>query len=216
MRMRRRSGQALVELAVFGAIALAALGFLIRVGMRMNYDQEIRMAAFRRSLAAARADNGTWQDALGTLFHQIADRQMPNPSDGFLTLPRTRTEASGFAEWGDRLTFAYDIDEGDRGRLTQPLYVVRSNNTEQRFRADDFPRDINFRIGRIGVYIDAFESITREASTKNRSNATITQNNTSSGVASNTRTTSSTTVNTRPGVDGRVPSSVSSGTSVSW
>src|SRR3989338_5082023 len=83
-----RNGQALVELAVFGSILLAALGFLLRVGMKMNYDQEIRMATFRRALAAAHADNGTDQDAMAVLYYYMSDRQMPDPGDGMMSLPR--------------------------------------------------------------------------------------------------------------------------------
>ena len=122
MTTANQRGQALLELAIFGMVAIAALGFLIRVGMQMNYDQEIRMAAFRRALAAAAADNGTNQDALAVTYYYASDRQMPNPTDGLMTLPRTRTEASAFVEWGQRLTFAHqDYERGDEtiGQATQ-------------------------------------------------------------------------------------------------
>src|SRR3989338_1385595 len=119
MTTANERGQALLELAIFGMVALASLGFLIRVGMQMNYDQEIRMAAFRRALAAAAAYNGTTQDAIAATYHYASDRQMPNPSDGLISLPRSRTEASAFVEWGDRLTFArqdYAGGDEDAGR----------------------------------------------------------------------------------------------------
>ncbi len=209
-----RSGQALVELAVFGTIALAALGFLIRIGMQMNYDQEIRMAAFRKGLAAAAADNGTDEDSLGTLYHYIANRQMPNPTDGFMTMPRSRTEASGFVEWGDRLTYAYDINSGDAGRKTQTKYVVRSDDTERTFRGSDFAQDIPTIPG--VVVNPAFTSITRDSTTTNTSGGSITQGGASTSLTSGTHTTSTTVINTKaPGGD-TVASNLASGSNVTW
>src|SRR3989338_10090923 len=101
------------------------------------------MAAFRRALAAAAADNGTTQDALAVTYHYASDRQMPNPTDGLMTLPRTRTEASAFVEWGQRLTFAHEDTSGaneDTGRATSQKIIVRSNGAEQTFRQNDFVR----------------------------------------------------------------------------
>ena len=148
MADNRKSGQALVELAIFGAIAIAALGFLIKVGMKMNHDQEIRMAAFRRAMAAASADNGTDKDAMATTFYYSADRGMPNPGDVTMMLPRVRTEASAFVEWGDRMTFANKPDDDDDGKAdggfgfnTQPQIVVRSNSNEKVYHQEEFLPD---------------------------------------------------------------------------
>jgi len=123
-----RSGQAMLELAIFGVVAIAALGFLIRIGMQANYEQETRMAAFRRSLAAAVADDAAGpdgiigtaddiiaQDARATTAHVISHRQMPTPSDGYAAMPRMRSEASAFVVWGDRLTFSYMVDADEDG-----------------------------------------------------------------------------------------------------
>lgn len=219
-----RRGQALIELAVFGAVALAALGFLIRMGMKMGQDQEIRMAAFRRALAAGYADNaqataygptsGTG-DAVGTLYHYIADRQMPNPNDGFALLPRARSEASAFVEWGDRFTMAYR-GPGDSGRQTEMKYVVRANSTEQEFGVSDFPHDLLFSgptpIGPITVAVNAFEGISRESTTTNSSGASIDQ--AASALTSGTTTCSTTTINTLAG--DTISGCVSSGTSLDW
>lgn len=214
MRLLRREGQALIELAVFGAVALAALGFLMRIGLRMHFDQEIRMAAFRRGLAAAGADNGTTDaDALGTLYYYVASRQMANPNDGYMSLPRTRTEASAFVEWGDRFTYAYD-GAGDAGRKTETLYVVRSNGTEQEFRASDFPRDETWRFGPIVFIRHAFTSIVNQGVTTNTSTASIAETGAGSVLNSGTTTCDSTTVMANGGTP--VGGCVSSGTSVAW
>jgi len=201
-RSAHERGQALLELAVFGMIAIAALGFLIRVGMQMNYEQEIRMGAFRRALAAAGGDNvqtlqvtgggPTIQDAMAVTYHYIADRQMPNPSDGFMSLSRSRTEASAFVEWGDRLTFAYENPANpasEEGRMTQPRIIVRSNNDEQSFRQNDFsplPGDVMVTAGIVG------ESTT--TNTIPAGSTSITQTTTGTTVRSSTSTCSNTVV----------------------
>lgn len=133
---RRHAGTALSELAIFGMVALAALGFLLRVGMTMNYAQEVRMGAFRRCLAAAYEDDHTFNDAVGTTVHYVLNRRMPNPTDGFMTMPRTRTEASCFAEVGDRLTFAFMDDTGFGAG--KPVVAVNSDGNARTFPYQDF------------------------------------------------------------------------------
>ncbi len=202
-----------MELAVFGAVALAALGFLIRIGMKMNYDQDIRMAAFRKGLAAARADNGTNQDSLGVVYHYIANRQMPNPTDGFMTLPRTRTEATAFVEWGDRFTMAYRAPipgSLENGRKTTTRYVVRSDGVEQTFRGSDFPYDYVFA----GRAVDSFEGIVREFSTTNTTSGGINYDPGGTSAGSTTTTCATSTVNTNAG--DTVGSCLTASTGVSW
>ena len=205
--MRRVKGQALTELGIMAGIVLVALAFLVRVGMKMNYDQEIRMAAFRRAMAAAQADNTTDRDAMGTTFHYISHRQMPNPSDGFRLMPRNRTEASAFVEWGDRLSFAFEHRGNPLGYQTQPKIVVRSDNTEQQYRLSDWARppegtDITAVAGVVGNA--AGGNVT--ASLTNTSTGRIQQTQAGSSLAvSSTSTSASTGLNA---VDG--PNTISS------
>ena len=49
----RHSGQALIEFAIMGSIALLAFTVLIQMGLRMNYQQEIQQDAFRNALRIA-------------------------------------------------------------------------------------------------------------------------------------------------------------------
>ncbi len=195
-----QAGQALLELAIFGAVALAALGFLIRIGLEMNYDQEIRMAAFRRALAAASSDNGTDRDAMGTVFHYIADRRMPNPTDGFMSMPRSRTEASAFVEWGDRLSFATELQgNSDLGYNTQALMAVRSDGSELTYRQADVPDDASFSGGDVDMRLLAFSGIETQSTTTNNESGTITQGGGGSSVSSCTSTSSNTTLNANVG-----------------
>lgn len=220
-----QQGQAMLELAIFGALTIGALGFLIRIGMKMNYDQEIRMAAFRRALAAASADNQTDMDAMGTAFHYVADRQMPSPNDGFMSLLRERTEASAFVEWGDRLSFAFAIDKNedgftddgfkDLGYKTQPLIVVRSNNApEKTLRNDDIPKPMSLPGG--GGTLLPSEGIVKGATTANVTSGRITQSTGRSSVSSTTTTSSKTQVNTRFGNQDLDPSIISTSQTVNW
>ncbi len=210
-------GQALLELAVFGTIALAALGFLIRVGLKMNYDQEVRMMAFRRALAAASADNGTDQDAMGVTMHYVTHRQMPDATNGYFNAGRERSEASAFVEWGERLTFAHEIDtNGDGyadspfGSKTQPLTIVRSDDQEGEFRQDEFPDDEfngqEFKIATRGVV--------KTARVLNDTQSTIAQNPAGSTANGSVTTNATTEVQTKSG--GSVSSTLGSGTFVNW
>ena len=52
-----RRGQALIEFAIVGSIALMALAFLIQIGLRMNYQQEMDQQTFRRAMKIAQSEN---------------------------------------------------------------------------------------------------------------------------------------------------------------
>lgn len=208
-------GQALLELAVFGMVTLAALGFLIRLGMQMNHEQEVRMGAFRRALAAARADDGTSQDAMAVAYHLVLDRQMPNPSDGFMTLSRGQTQASAFVEVGDRLTFAYEDPNNPNslaGRKTQPRFIVRVNEREESYRQNDFPADGDLFPGSVANRAFIRESV----STTTTPNSTIEQTATASRISSSTQTHSCVVVNTKAAAGEQVCSDIASGTNVTW
>ncbi len=189
------AGQAMVEMAIFGAVGIAALAFLMNVGMRLNYDQEIRMAAFRQALAAAHADNGTDQDAPGTVFHYILQRQAPNPGDGMMLLPRMRTEASAFVEWGDRFTFASEHSDNlpdNTGYKAQPLIVVRSDNQQVSYHQDDQLNDLVMG----PMTFKAAEGIVNNSTTTATVNGTIRQSGAGSQLTSGGQTCTTTKLNT--------------------
>lgn len=199
-------GQALLELATLGIVAIAALGFLIRVGMQANFDQEVRMGAFRRALAAADAANhrnATPSDALAVGYYYVLDRQMPDPADGFMGMSRNRSQASAFVEWGDHLTFAYEPSnirkDGDtyqfapQGRKTQPLFIVRQNEKVRQFRQIDFS---NKEI-RDGEGVGDSRGFAQGYTMKNTVNGTVTQGPGAGGANTTTTTTTKTTLNIR-------------------
>ena len=193
-----RQGQALLECAVFGALAVAAMGFLIRIGMSFSHQQDMRMAAFRRAERAAYWDNNTFNDALGTNFYYIIDRQMANPNDSYFSLERNRYESSGFVMWGNHFTFAFEKagdPDNQLGYLTQPLVVVRSNGEEKEYRQNDFPDDIATHAG-AGMIV-AFRGGTSETKTTHSSWGTISQRDSLGHLTANSETAESTLLNLR-------------------
>lgn len=136
--VHRQRGVHLTELAIFGGITVAAVGFLLRAGLTMNYEQEVRMAAFRRCLHAARGDDSTFDDAVGTsvLVHQ--SRMSVNPGGG-MSSPRFDTLASAYCVAGDRLTFAYQDDVADVAPGQQRMVVYSNAATPVFLRQEDFP-----------------------------------------------------------------------------
>ncbi|MFH0940745.1 MAG: hypothetical protein V1840_02690 [Candidatus Omnitrophota bacterium] len=72
------NGQALVELAVFGAFFLMLLGVLLSYGIKYNFQQKAQMTAFRRALKiASDQDRGTGSAMV------MEDRAIPDPSTMF-------------------------------------------------------------------------------------------------------------------------------------
>lgn len=130
-RTNWQRGQALLEFAIFGSLALLALAFLIQVGLQVNYQQEIDQAAFRTALA--KADSYSVVEPAAVQHLEFRDRQMPSPADGFAVMPRVLTSSGATVVWG---TFLARTDRDDR--QSDPLTVVRVNATQREFRKRDF------------------------------------------------------------------------------
>jgi len=71
-------GQALVEVAVFGAIFLMIIGAMITYGLRFDYNQRAQQQAFRRALKIA-SDRTTG----GGSYMLLEDKYIPDPTDPF-------------------------------------------------------------------------------------------------------------------------------------
>jgi len=173
----------LAELAVFGYVGILALSFIIQMGLRMNYDQEIRMNTFRRTLVDALNDNlpadakdrDPRDGSYATSYHQFRDRQMPNPAGGFGLILRERTAAESDVTWGNYLT--YGSPDLSKGRSTQQRIFVQVNNSV----ADCFPDSERV------CYASDFAATSNEPLIKNvdvisHANSTTTQSNGSTSV----------------------------------
>jgi hypothetical protein len=141
-RRLQARGQALLEFAIFGTLALTALAFLIQLGLRANYQQEVEQQTFRRALRIAKGEDEVESQAVQVL--QFRDRQIPDPSMAFSIMPRTLSQAGASVTWAEHLTALDDKDE-----RSEPLIVFRVNQTERNYRAKDFQS-----AGRSPVLID--------------------------------------------------------------
>lgn len=126
-------GQALIEFAILGSLGLLALAFLIQIGLRANYQQEMEQHAFRRALAAAQAEGDTESQSIQV--QAFRDRQVPNPSQGFAIMPRTLSSGAGTVTWGELLTLL------DDARDSQPRIIVELNDARREFRSEDLKKD---------------------------------------------------------------------------
>lgn len=77
-----RSGQALLELAVFGSILIMLLGILVNYGLRYNNQVRAMQTAFRQGLKyAAESVKDDTPGSVSYLF--LEDKHIPSPSDPF-------------------------------------------------------------------------------------------------------------------------------------
>lgn len=136
----------MIELAIFGSLALLALAFLIQIGLRQNFQQEIEQTAFRRALRVAHSENKEIVGSLGwntieeesqaISYNYFRNRRLPNPSDGFAVAPRSLTQGSGTVTWGEWLTYLTD------DRDSQPRIIVNLDDQQALdARSEDFPKD---------------------------------------------------------------------------
>ncbi len=98
-RLANRRGQALIELAIFGAIVITVLGFMLNYGLNADYNQYAMMKAQRRALAAAATlvkDSDPQADARmrNGAVSIIEDRHMPDPTTPMGTGSTTPVSAS--------------------------------------------------------------------------------------------------------------------------
>lgn len=73
------TGQALLELAIFGSILIMLLGIILNYGLRFNFEQKTQMSAFRKALEMS-ANDATGNQGNLTL---VTDKHIPNPSNPF-------------------------------------------------------------------------------------------------------------------------------------
>jgi hypothetical protein len=134
----------MIEVAIFGSLALLALGLLIQLALRQNYQQEIEQNAFRRALRVAHLENRMISGSLGfnsieeesqaINYNYFRNRIMPSPSDGYGVGPRAMTQGSGTVTWGEFLTYL------DDSRDSQPRIIVNLDDpgVPAEFRSEDF------------------------------------------------------------------------------
>ncbi len=124
-------GQAMIEFAVMGSVALLALTMLIQMGLRMNYQQEIQQDAFRQAMRIAQNEGDNESQAIQ--YNAFRNRRTPNPSEGVGVMPRVLTQGNATVTWGEWLTYL------NQSRDSQPRIIVNlDDQSEREFRSEDF------------------------------------------------------------------------------
>ena len=99
----KRQGNALLETAIFGAVAIGVLGFFLRT-LSLEFGAiKARQQAFRLCLAHAGDDNGSYPYEPRAVSGFVQDA-VPQPSLGSWETSSTDKRAGCYAEWGQQLT----------------------------------------------------------------------------------------------------------------
>lgn len=159
----------MIEIAIFGSIALLALAFMIQIGLRQNFQQEIEQDAFRRALRVAQNEGDAESQAIQ--YNYFRNRRIPNPADDFAITPRTLTQAGATVTWGEWLTYLAD------DRDSQPRIIVNlDDQSAPEFRSEDFASDKPL-ISKIQKQVDGASQI-QQSNTSSSLNAGSTESTT--------------------------------------
>jgi len=101
MRISGRSGQALLELAVFGSLIILIAGYLFSYFYRMNNQQYVQMESFRRALQIANYGGPTTSSHGGkvTQLTVMENRHEPDLSTYFRKGSSQSTSATSSVYW---------------------------------------------------------------------------------------------------------------------
>jgi hypothetical protein len=116
-------GQAILELATFGSVVLFCLALLVHFGLQMNYQQNVQMQAFRKSLKLAYYKQGPNAQASLTM---LKDKPAVDPRDKWGFADRVSVGGGATVTWGNTLNEIYttSIDEKDVSDQDLPrLYI---------------------------------------------------------------------------------------------
>ncbi len=106
--------QALIEIAVFGAILITVLSFLIRYGMVYNQRQSLDMRAFRKALSESVSSERPGNEAT---VYLIEDKHIPDAGDIFGVGDVYTAEATASVVWGNTLKTEGYEDKSDLPRI---------------------------------------------------------------------------------------------------
>ena len=194
-------GQAFVEFAVIGSLALVALAFLIQMGLRANFQQQMEQDTFRLAMRVAQSEGDVESQSIQ--YSYFRNSQIPNPTDAFGISPRTMTQSSASVTWGEWLGYlANDRD-------SQPRIIVHMDNSETEFRSEDLLKNA------AGEPMPLVSAVHKDLN----SNGAVTQTNTGSSDATTTTETTTLTLNAdqnKDGVNDQLSSSLTSTTNFNW
>ena len=141
----KRTGQALLEVAIFGAIIIMLLGVLISYGLKYNYQQQAMQRAFRKTLSRVVVQPGVSASEVVVL-----DKHVPSPSDAFgigSVTPFTGSAGS--------ISRDYLGDPPER-YTTAPTVVLNINGEEHTYTTGGFRDEPNVPEGSLDRYKEVY------------------------------------------------------------
>ncbi|MFA5401873.1 MAG: hypothetical protein WC359_15580 [Dehalococcoidia bacterium] len=128
-----RRAQALLEIAIFGAIIVMLLGVLITYGIRYNAQQKLMQQSFRKALSKSVSQPGV---AVSNVI--LRDTHIPNPSDTFGV-----GSVTPFIGSGGTVTRDYQMGETATESSELPSIVVDINGQEYTYKTAGFRDEPN-------------------------------------------------------------------------
>jgi hypothetical protein len=131
MTKMRKKGQAMLEIAVFGAIILTIFGVILQYGLKYGFQQRTMMSSFRRALR----DSGRLYAGGSGSYTLLRDRHIPDPAGMGGAGQVVPSVASGSVTRTYRMNETPDYD----WELPQTTLAIESNSARaQTFRTADF------------------------------------------------------------------------------
>ena len=125
--MINQKGQSLVELATFGTILLFCLAMLLQYGMQANYQQNLQMQAFRKTMKAAYYKSGP---AAAVSLSMTKDKAIPDPRDSWGFGERRPIGAGASVTWDSNVQALYIDDYSEEPEQSDlPRSIIEINNT---------------------------------------------------------------------------------------
>jgi len=78
--LKSDTGQAMLELSIFGSLMLLVLGLIVSYGLNADYNQAAQMSAFRKALHLAGEPDASGEPIGSASYSSIQERYFANPS----------------------------------------------------------------------------------------------------------------------------------------
>ena len=191
--LTKKSGQAAVELAIFGSLILLAFSMLLMYGQRLDNQQQVKMEAFRRAMQKAYERNGSVSYTLkkeGRTFNLFSGFGQGQPS----TVGSTASVL-----WQKGLP-------GDQNNETSESYAFNAINDQEvgSVNSKGLPRYPKIQINAMGNKSDVWVPVSiysEDQQRKEFASNTVTKEESPSGGIVNTRKSElSDTITTTPHV----------------
>ena len=98
--MKNVKAQSMTELAVFGALLIVGLSYLIRYGIQYNEQQRLKMETFRQAMNESYSKN---QGGDSPAMVTVKDFSLPEPGDRFGLGSRTTLQSTANVIWSNEL-----------------------------------------------------------------------------------------------------------------